>query len=114
MDFHSGFLNSGMKIARHWTGLCKSTRENDYIHHLLHDTFVKLRDINGFIQASIMKRQTDEGVEFLIITEWESVEAIRQFAGDLYEIAVVPPVAMEMMVRYDTVVKHYDVHPTTD
>jgi heme-degrading monooxygenase HmoA len=102
-----------MKIARHWTGLCKTSCENDYVHHLQHDTFIKLRSIEGFVKASILKKKAEDGVEFLIITEWESVEAIRKFAGDQYETAVVPPVAREMMVRYDSVVRHYEVQYTT-
>ena len=99
-----------MKIARHWTGLCKPNRESDYIHHLQHETFVKLKAIEGFIKASILKRKVEEGIEFLIITEWESVEAIRKFAGDQYESAVVPDVAQQMMVRFDSVVKHYEIN----
>jgi heme-degrading monooxygenase HmoA len=102
-----------MKIARHWTGLCKRDRAEDYIHHLRYETFVKLKQLKGFLKASILKRDTQEGVEFLIITEWESVEAIKSFAGDQYETAVVPQVAREMMVRYDSVVRHYEINFTT-
>jgi heme-degrading monooxygenase HmoA len=101
-----------MKIARHWTGLCKTARAEDYIHHLRHETFVKLKQIKGFLKASILKRDTHEGIEFLIITEWESVEAIKSFAGNQYETAVVPAVAREMMVRYDSMVRHYEINFT--
>jgi hypothetical protein len=46
-------------------------------------------------------------VEFLVVTEWENIEAIQEFAGGNADIAVVPQVAQDMMVRYDPVVRHY-------
>jgi heme-degrading monooxygenase HmoA len=94
-------------ITRNWTGVVKPDRAADYITHLQHDTFKKLSSIKGFIQASIFKREVTDGVEFLIVTQWENMEAIQQFAGANADIAVVPPVAQEMMVRYDPVVRHY-------
>ena len=95
-------------ITRNWTGVIKPDRADDYIAHLQHDTFRKLSSIKGFINASILKREVTDGVEFLIVTQWENMEAIQEFAGVSADIAVVPPVAQEMMVRYDPVVRHYE------
>ena len=97
-------------IARHWTGIVKKDKANDYIAHLKNETFKTLATINGFIEASILKRDLPEGVEFLIITKWRTFDAIKQFAGENYETAVVPIAAQDMMVRFDTVVKHYEVN----
>ena len=97
-------------IARHWTGLVKKDRAGEYIAHLANDTFKKLATIDGFIEGSILKRELSEGTEFLIITKWDSSAAIKQFAGENYETAVVPNIAQEMMIRYDKQVKHYEVH----
>ena len=94
-------------ISRNWTGVVKPERANDYIAHLRQDTFKKLSTIKGFINGSIMQREVTDGVEFLVVTEWENIEAIQQFAGGNADIAVVPQVAQEMMVRYDPVVRHY-------
>ena len=96
-------------IARHWTGIVKKDKANEYITHLKDETFKTLVTINGFIEASILKRDLPEGVEFLIITKWRSFDAIKQFAGENYETAVVPITAQAMMVRFDTLVKHFDV-----
>lgn len=57
----------------------------------------------------MLKRNVPEGVEFLVITEWESLEAIKQFAGADPEVAVVPAAVQEIMIRYDKVVKHYEI-----
>lgn len=100
-------------ISRNWTGVVKPERANDYIRHLQQDTFKKLSSIKGFINASILKREVTDGVEFLIVTQWENMEAIQQFAGATADIAVVPPAAQEMMVRYDPVVRHYTEVVTT-
>ncbi len=101
-------------ISRHWTGLARKERANDYTAHLQNDTFKQLSNIKGFLQASILSMETEEGVEFLIITEWETLEAIKQFAGANYETAVVPDIAQKMMIRYDEKVKHYEVQQITE
>jgi hypothetical protein len=48
-------------------------------------------------------------VEFLVVTRWNSIVAIRQFAGKDANAAVVPPQVQEMMIEYDRTVRHYDV-----
>jgi heme-degrading monooxygenase HmoA len=96
-------------ILRHWKGIAKPEEADHYIAHLNHDTFPKLAQINGFISASILRRPVDQGIEFLIITVWESMAAIHAFAGETADVAVVPPVAAAMMVEYDRHVSHYDV-----
>ena len=84
-------------ISRHWTGLAKSERANEYIAHLKNDTFSQLKTIDGFISAQILKREVEEGIEFLIITGWASFDAIRQFAGTNLDTAVVPGIVQEIM-----------------
>jgi heme-degrading monooxygenase HmoA len=96
-------------VSRHWTGLVKKERANDYILHLQNETFKKIEMIPGFVSAKILQRELESGIEFLIITDWESIEAIKQFAGEHYQIAVIPQIAKEMMVRFDDEAKHYEI-----
>jgi len=49
------------------------------------------------------------GVEFLIVSYWESLERISAFAGPDLEAAVVPAVVQGMMVEFDTRARHYEV-----
>jgi heme-degrading monooxygenase HmoA len=98
-------------ITRNWTGVVKPERANDYLAHLQNDTLKKLSAINGFINASILQRVVTDGIEFLVITHWESMDAIKEFAGDAADIAVVPQIAQDMLVRYDPVVRHYEEVP---
>jgi heme-degrading monooxygenase HmoA len=96
-------------ISRQWRGLAKPTLANKYIEHLQMETFPVIEKLPGFISASILRRSVPEGVEFLIVTHWESVDAIKAFAGADVETAVVPPKAHDMMIDYDRVVRHYEV-----
>ena len=100
-------------ISRHWTGICKRDRADAYIHHLKSETLPLLTTVEGFVRASILKRNVEGGTEFQIVTVWESLEAIKSFAGEDTEAAVVPLVAQAMMVEYDKRARHYEVVLTT-
>jgi heme-degrading monooxygenase HmoA len=96
-------------ISRQWRGLAKSSHAGRYIEHLREETFPRLKEIPGFVSASILRRTVPNGVEFLIVTTWESLDAVQGFAGTDVETAVVPPRVQEMMVEYDNRVRHYQI-----
>ena len=96
-------------ISRQWRGLARSERAQDYIRHLRTETFPELRRIPGFVDASILSRTLATGVEFQIVTRWDSVDAIIKFAGADPEVSVVPPEVVEMMIEYDPRAKHFEV-----
>ena len=98
-------------IARHWRGLARAAAAEDYVRHLQEETFPAIRRLPGFVSAAILRRAVPEGVEFLVVTHWESLAAIRAFAGDAVETAVVPQVVRDMMLDYDHSVRHYEVVP---
>ena len=43
--------------------------------------FPQLASLTGFIRATILRREVAEGTQFQVVTEWESLEAIRAFSG---------------------------------
>ena len=96
-------------ISRNWRGIARSEEADNYVRHLQRETFPELSRIAGFISATILRRPTSGGIEFLIVTTWQSMDAIRQFAGESIEVAVVPPTVQDMMVEYDHEVTHYEV-----
>ena len=61
--------------------------------------------MNGYV----LRRDSSDRVAFAVLTLWESLEAIRAFAGDDYEIAVVPPAARRVLGGFDERVAHYEV-----
>jgi heme-degrading monooxygenase HmoA len=48
-------------------------------------------------------------VEFLVLTRWASMDAIRAFAGDDVGKAVVEPEAVQALLSFDRTVQHYEV-----
>jgi heme-degrading monooxygenase HmoA len=96
-------------ISRQWRGLAKADRAQDYIDHLREETFPKLQALAGFIDASILQREMAEGIEFVIVTRWQSLAAVSAFAGSEPEMAVVADKVKQMMVEYDLSVRHYTV-----
>lgn len=96
-------------ISRHWRGLARPDAETAYQDHLRTETFPAIRKIDGFVDATILKRPLPNGVDFLIVTRWKSMDAIRKFAGSDPEVAVVPDKVRDMMIEYDANVRHYEV-----
>ncbi len=102
-------------ISRIWHGW--TSRENaDAFQKLLRaEIFVGTagRAIEGYRGIHLLRRNVDEGVEFMTIMWFDSLEAVRLFAGDDYEAAVVAPAARKLLARFDDRAAHYEVveHP---
>jgi heme-degrading monooxygenase HmoA len=96
-------------IARHWRGVAYSREAAAYVEHLRMETFPRLARLAGFIDASVLRRDETEGVEFLVITNWLSLDAIVAFAGSDPELAVVPERVRAMMIEYDRRARHYEL-----
>jgi heme-degrading monooxygenase HmoA len=69
----------------------------------------QLRALPGFLGISLMQAQRGDRVEIVVSSRWDSMGAIRAFAGPAPEQAVVEPAAREVLVEFDDVVSHYDV-----
>jgi heme-degrading monooxygenase HmoA len=96
-------------ISRHWKGTVKPGLADDYVRHLHAETVPQLVACPGFISVSILRRQVHDGTEFQVVTLWESLAAIRDFAGDDADAAVVPAEVQAMMSEFDARVRHYDI-----
>jgi hypothetical protein len=79
------------------------------VQHLRNETFPALRKLRGFVSASIHSRPLNDGLEFIVITLWNTLEDIVLFAGAEIEVAVVPPKAAAMMLDYDGRCRHFEV-----
>jgi len=96
-------------IARVWRGSAANDKANDYAEHLQRAVFPELCRIDGYRGAYVLRRGLDDGVEFTVLTLWESMDAIRQFAGEDAETAVVAPAAQAILRAFDSTVTHYEV-----
>lgn len=96
-------------IARMWRGYALPEKADEYVNHLQTSVLPELRQIDGFQEIYLMRQETSEAVEFIVLTIWESMDAIHKFAGENAEIAVVAPAAQALFREYDSTVKHFEV-----
>jgi heme-degrading monooxygenase HmoA len=96
-------------ISRQWRGLARPDQASAYERHLRLETFPAIRQMDGFVDAAILRRPLPDGIEFLVVTLWTSIGAIEKFAGADVEAAVVPEAVQRMMIEYDRKVRHYEV-----
>ena len=95
-------------ITRLWRGWTPPDRADAYERFLLDELFPAMRKIRGFRGAEILRRADGDEVAFTTLTRFDSLEAIREFAGDDYENAVIEPEARALLSRYDRQALHFD------
>ena len=67
-----------------------------------------MRRIDGFKGAQVLRRSDAEEVAFVTLTRFDSLDAIRAFAGDDYEVPVLEPEALALLARYDDRALHFE------
>jgi len=96
-------------IARMWRGWAPRATADDYQRHYESEVTDHLRSVDGFRGARLLRADDGHEVMFTSITFFTSLAAIRAFAGDDYERAVVEPDARRSLSRWDERVSHHDV-----
>jgi len=96
-------------IIREWRGRTNRDRAEAYPAHFHNVVLPELRGIAGFVGATLGRRDQGETIEYLVLTRWQSLDAIPAFAGDEPEKAVVEPGAVAALADYDDFVRHYEV-----
>jgi hypothetical protein len=98
-------------ICRIWHSWATATNADAYECLLRSEIFVGIlrREIPGFRAIDLLKRSVPEGVEFVTLMWFDSIEAVQNFAGPDYEVAVVLPEAQQLLMRFDNQSAHYTV-----
>jgi heme-degrading monooxygenase HmoA len=96
-------------VIREWRGRAARTNADAYPKHFHENVLPELRLVPGFAGAQLSRRELENKVEFLVLTRWQSLDAIRAFAGADMEKAVVEPNAVAALMEFDTTVRHYQV-----
>jgi heme-degrading monooxygenase HmoA len=96
-------------IARVWHGWTSRRNAEAYERHFHTTVLGELNRLDGFEGAYLLRRQDGEEVEFIAITHFESIEAVRSFAGADYSVAVIADEAKRVLSRYDHRAEHYTV-----
>jgi len=103
-------------ISRMWHGWTSSGNADAYEALLKSEIFVGIRDrqIPGFRGIQLFRRDLGVDVEFVTVMWFDSLDAVRAFAGEDYEVAVVPPKARALLARFDARSQHYEVRAAFD
>ena len=96
-------------IVRAWRGYAPPMAADAYSRHLLGTVRPQLERLPGFRGLYLLSRRLPNEVEYEVLTMWESMDAIRAFAGEHVERAVVEPEAAAVLTRFDQEVRHYEV-----
>lgn len=99
----------GPVIVRLWRGQAPADSAAAYERHVTAHVFPKLEQIDGYVGGRVLRRDVDGAVEFVVMTEWASLNAIRSFAGDTLDRAVIDPEARELLSAYDEYVELFEV-----
>ena len=96
-------------ILRVWRARAEPARRDDYPGFFRAHVVPELRAVSGFLGATLAARDVGDAVEFTVVTRWTSLEAIRGFAGDVLDRAVVEPGAVATLRDHDQTVDHLTV-----
>jgi len=98
-------------IVRIWHGWTSPDNANTYEALLKEEIFVGIenRRIPGFNGIQLLRRDVGAEVEFVTIMRFDSLAAVREFAGEDYEVAVVPPKARAVLAHFDDQSQHYEL-----
>jgi heme-degrading monooxygenase HmoA len=96
-------------IVRTWRGWAALGKAQGYENHFRHNVVRELRAVPGFLGASLLKEQQQGRIEFLVLTRWISLDAVKGFAGTDYYKAVVEPEAVAALIDFDRTVQHYEL-----
>jgi heme-degrading monooxygenase HmoA len=98
-------------IVRIWHGWTKPENADAYEALLKSEIFVGIQDraIAGYRGIRLLRREVEGEVEFITIMDFDSLDAVREFAGEDYTTAVVPPKARAILAHFDAHSQHYEL-----
>ncbi|QSQ24813.1 hypothetical protein JY651_07685 [Pyxidicoccus parkwayensis] len=96
-------------LARTWRGVTKAADADAYLAYLEQTGLKNYRATPGNLGAYCLRRIDNGRAEFLLVTLWESMDAIRRFAGESPDRAVFYPEDERYLIDKDLHVTHYEV-----
>jgi antibiotic biosynthesis monooxygenase (ABM) superfamily enzyme len=98
-------------IVRIWHGWTTPGNADAYEALLQEEIFAGIQNqrIPGFMGIKLLRREVGEEIEFVTIMRFDSLNGVREFAGDDYAVAVVPEKARALLSRFDERSQHYEL-----
>jgi uncharacterized protein len=96
-------------ILRLWKARSTAEKASEYVQYATTKVFPVLSAIEGYRGAYLLRRRLNGATEFVVLTLWQSMTAVRRFAGDTPQKAVVDPPARAILASHDDSVTHFEV-----
>jgi heme-degrading monooxygenase HmoA len=96
-------------VIREWRGRASPSDAHAYPAHFHAEVVPELRRLPGFRGADLSRRMLGDVIEFLVLTRWQSIDAVHDFAGADISRAIVQPEAAAALLDFDATVQHYEV-----
>ena len=100
-------------IARHWRGWTKPQDGDAYEALLTTKVLPGLRGIEGYRGGYVLRSDGPREAEFVVVNLFDSLEAVKQFAGPDYAVATFEPEAKQLLSRIEPTAAHYEVRVST-
>jgi heme-degrading monooxygenase HmoA len=96
-------------IARHWRGWTKPENADAYEKFLRETALPQIHKIEGHTGVFLLRNDSPQESQFIVINFFDSLDAVKRFAGTDYRIPVFEPEARELLSRVDPFANHFDV-----
>ncbi|HEY3706933.1 MAG TPA: antibiotic biosynthesis monooxygenase [Terracidiphilus sp.] len=96
-------------IARHWRGWTRPENADAYEKLLRESVLPGIHNIEGHSGFLLLRNDSPQESQFIVINFFDSLEAVKRFAGKDYRIPVFEPEARQLLSRVDPFANHFDV-----
>lgn len=99
-------------IARIWTGTVRQEDSDAYAMYMRQTGVAAYAETSGNRGVWMLRRDVADHTEFVMFTLWDSLDAVKKFAGEDYETAVFYPEDERFLIERDSLASHYEVAAT--
>jgi heme-degrading monooxygenase HmoA len=100
-------------IARHWRGWTTAGNADAYETLLKSKVLPSLEAIEGYGGGYVLRRDSPDEVEFVVVNLFDSLDAVKRFAGPDFAVAVFEPEARALLSKVEPLAAHYEVRAST-
>ncbi|MGA7614237.1 MAG: antibiotic biosynthesis monooxygenase [Thermoanaerobaculia bacterium] len=98
-------------ILRIWHGWTNHENADAYQQTLIDEVFpgIAAKNVRGYRGIELLRRDSGQEVEFVTIMRFDSLDAVREFAGEDYRVSYVPAKPRTLLSRFDAHAAHYEL-----
>lgn len=100
-------------IARHWRGWTELQKADEYERFLKEKVLPGLKVIDGYWGGYLLRSDGGDEAEFVVVNFFDSLDAVKRFAGPQYTVPVFEPEARLLLSKVEPVARHYEVRANT-